>query len=623
MLELKIDSKKNSDKSYVLSLDGNWIFRFVNSAFGSKWAGFWRKDEKYLDYWAFKIDDEWLSWENCIEFIHKGFEVVHRYSTKNGKVNERIYVDGDGLSIKLQFEKKKKRIIELEVGVDIRPRLNSPNYSQYELKFENGFVTVKNSFGKIIFGNKRGKLIENPRIEKHFPGRYLIEKGYDWRYYENEEIKFIPGMYRIETDDKEIEIKFYPEKIHKFDTDERLKIIQKIFGEYNKNYRFSEDFLNKVYRLAILHIFWLKDELLMAGLPYFNEYWTRDMLWNMKSMLCMNMLEQVRDILLILIKNIRNGKIPVVMGRKDYFDDVLPLFLIILSDYVARSGDFSLVDKYTKEIYKVIEQFFNRQDQEGLFSNDSYSTWMEDHFKRGKAIEIQTFWAYSLRKMGRILENHYLTDQGEKLEKRIIRKYFDGKFFVDNLETFGYTCNVVFPLLFLEIEKDIANKVINNIFKYLGCEYGIRTRMKDNLYSPDGYHTGSVWPFMNILFSGVLFKYGRYSDGLNILRKTFDYLGKQCMFAINEYINSENGRPLGCCFQGWSSIPVIWIIDEFLLGIYYDDNLIFRIKPRIPDSFTAYRFLKLFGRNTTLLIRKKDEKLNVQTKGYKLEVEGI
>ncbi len=620
MLKVEEDPRKHPERSYVLSLDGNWIFRFINSAFGSKWAGFWRKDKKYLDYWAFRVNGEWLSWENCIKFQHLGFEAVHEYETKNGIIKESIYIDGDGLSIKLVFPEKKDWKIELEVGIDIRDRLYRDFNTDYKINGDVGLISVENKTGRLIFGNKFGKLAGRPRLERHFPGRYLLEMGYDWRYYENEEVKFIPGIYIIEGKFKEIELKFYPESYRPFKREERLELLERITREYLRNFRFSEEILNNFFKLSLLHIFWLKNEYLMAGLPYFNEYWIRDMLWNLKSMIAMNMLDQARDMLIGIINKIKNGKIPVKMESEDYFDDIPPLFLSTLSDYVARSGDFSIVSKYSEEIYDLIEKFFENLD-DGFYRNDSFSTWMEDSFKRGKAIEIQSLWAFSLRKMGRILENYYLKEQGEKLEKRILEKYFDGEFFFDNLETLGYTANFVFPMLFLNVPREIAEKAIENSFKLLWTEYGIRTRVKDSLYSPSGYHTGSVWPFLNILYSGVLFRFGYYEKGMEILKKTYEFLGRQCVLGINEYIDSEKGTPLGCCFQGWSSIPSIWIIDTYLLGIRYNDNLNFYLNPKVPEGFSAYRFLKLNGKSTTLLLRKSEDGIKLEVRGYELEVE--
>ena len=106
---------------HVMSKNGMFLFRFNNSEFGSKWCGIWKGNQKYFDYFAFKLGDEFLSESNFkkFSFYNSQFSTL-LFETSNGKVIEEVkcYDDSILVSITPSFDS----VITCEVGINIRKR---------------------------------------------------------------------------------------------------------------------------------------------------------------------------------------------------------------------------------------------------------------------------------------------------------------------------------------------------------------------------------------------------------------------------------------------------------------------------------------------------------------------
>ena len=87
------------DQCYFLSGRKAHFYRFCDTTFRDKWTGFWIMDKKFFDYFAFQIDDEWLSKDNIKNFEFHESEAKSIYETHLGKITEIVSMT-DGEEIK-------------------------------------------------------------------------------------------------------------------------------------------------------------------------------------------------------------------------------------------------------------------------------------------------------------------------------------------------------------------------------------------------------------------------------------------------------------------------------------------------------------------------------------------
>ena len=112
---LKVFLHKNfSSRSYFLT-NGKLIFhRYCDSGFKTKWTGLWLYDEKFLEYFAFKVNGEWLSPQNVFSFEFDGKVATHYYKLKEMKVKEVLWLSGNSLKIMLELENETEEEKEVE-----------------------------------------------------------------------------------------------------------------------------------------------------------------------------------------------------------------------------------------------------------------------------------------------------------------------------------------------------------------------------------------------------------------------------------------------------------------------------------------------------------------------------
>ena len=179
---------------HVMSKNGMFLFRFNNGEFGSKWCGIWKGSQKYFDYFAFKLEDEFLSEANSkkFSFYNSQFSTL-LFETAKGKVIEEVkcYDDSVLVSVTPDFNS----IITCEFGINVRKR--NENYQKGK---RYNLTEIKNGIKAEFDGKTAYVYFLNGKFEKdeyygiHSPGLYAIEMGLT-HYIDNGEVqnKYIPG----------------------------------------------------------------------------------------------------------------------------------------------------------------------------------------------------------------------------------------------------------------------------------------------------------------------------------------------------------------------------------------------------------------------------------------------
>ncbi|MCK4634518.1 MAG: hypothetical protein KAT37_01455 [Candidatus Aenigmarchaeota archaeon] len=628
-----IDSTKNFYKNYVLNNGGLHLFRFVNTNFGSKWAGLWSFDKKLLDYWAYRVNDVWLSMQNCFEFEHKFWCANHKHRIENLLVTEEVVPLKDKiisiLKVKNTTQSKIKVNILLEVGVNIRYRdTNFHNY-KYTTKTKRSFVEVKNNIGNLYFGSLDGKFVKSDRYEQHEPGKYadycgyVVKQGLTGSWNESMQNKYLPGEYVIKVnlepgEEKEIPFFFSEGKItghrkYRDSVENSKKAYERLRGQY-KNTEYSAHLDKIVSSLMTFEV----EKGFVAGYPFFNEIWIRDACWCLPAYLYLGMFSHVKKFLKTVERKIKGGKVPSLMNSKRCFynsSDVAPLWIIGLYDYLDFTGDKKLGKSMGKKVREVLD-YGKLRLQKNLITSTGF-TWM-DTLERKKAIDLQSLWCRAFYCGGMILYmNSGETNEYFQISSKIlgeIDKNYWNSVPKDNLGGNFKSPNFIFQLAMMHISRDVSKQLSLIMSKDYLTPVGVRTRpVSDLTYDPKGYHTGSVWPFISLVTALAQCNYEKTENVKRLIDINMANFDKRCINGINEFFDADDLKPKGCTSQAWSVAGMLTVLDSYVLGI----------KPKLTEKmiiFDPSKFnFKRFERK--IKIGKSKVSVNYSRKGNIMELE--
>ncbi len=505
-------------KFYVKNGGKLILMRFDTGAFGSKWCGVWRPPLKLIEYWAFKVDDEWLSPQNCMGFDGKR----HLYELKGMRVEEEVLV-GDGVKIRLRFKGKRKGKVkvQMEVGINIRRWEENAHDRRYEVIGKRDGFLVKNELGSVRVGG--GKFLRGGLYRRHLPGAY-----HDWDWLEEEQSVFVPGILEKEVDLRKVkEVTFYIEK--------------RDFEPREMGFGYLSDF----------------GFCYLAGFPWFLQFWTRDACFVMLNEIKKGNLKAVKEALLTISKFERDGEIPTKIeldGKAYYYSvDVPGLFVISLCRYLEASKDKKMREKMRGLVNRIL-----RKRMEGLIESYGKDTWMDSLERDGYCLDVQSVWAEAFRSAGKVYGRADWVRRGEKIVRVINEEFWTGDFLLDRLGEDDITANALFPLFFKQLPKDKARKVLKRLeSEEFTTERGIRCRSsEDELYDPDEYHLGRVWGLLTGMMIVAEENYGRPEKAEKYKEIIERNKGLRCIDGVDETYDGDSLIPMGCCKQAWSEVWV-------------------------------------------------------------------
>lgn len=359
----------------------------------------------------------------------------------------------------------------------------------------------------------------------------------------------------------------------------RLKNIKQI--EVNKRIKDKEIFLaylNSINSLLSLQ----KKHGLMAGLPWFFEYWSRDELLCLKALMLIKRFDIAKQIL---------EKYSKILIDNGFITSIYPNSTLRSADafgwLFVRLYDFSKVSKSNK-IKNILLSFekehLNTESKEILISNNALETWMDtdpsDAGRKGYRIEMQAFLLKIYKMLYEYTNDHkYLTSQ-ELLKNKVLHSFYDGKYLYD-----GLADKIIRPNIFLAtyVYSDLfENKTWTSIFKNslpkLWNQWGglatidkAHPTFQDTHTGQDNksYHQGDSWYFLNNLSALVLYRLDK--------NKFSPYIKKIIEASTNEILymgfighhaelsSSKTQQSHGCRAQAWSAATYIELINEVYL----------------------------------------------------------
>jgi len=373
-----------------------------------------------------------------------------------------------------------------------------------------------------------------------------------------------------------------------------------------------------------------------AGLPWFNQYWGRDMFISFPGACLVSGKTNIAKQILLDFAKFQNldstskyyGRIPNRAQPTDIIyntADGTPRFVISIYEYILYTKDFSILEQLYPNIKISVEGNLKYWvDNNGFLLHDDADTWM-DAKKDGKipfsprgiaANDIQYLWYKQLQiteyfaaklndtNFAKICKNY-----STKLKNNFSKFFCNDKYgyLADRLDSnyiqdWKFRPNQLFAFELLEDTLLKAN-ITKLCWEKLTYPWGVASLSQDDddfhpwhhcdlYFFDEAYHNGIVWLWLNGIMMQRMIEFGQYNKAYEL----FDNMSKQALFqgAIGSLPENADALPRngkkwadrsGAFLQAWSNAEYLRIWYQYFLGVQPDlINNIITIKPSIPDK---------------------------------------
>jgi glycogen debranching enzyme len=353
--------------------------------------------------------------------------------------------------------------------------------------------------------------------------------------------------------------------------------------------------------------------------------------------------------------------------------DATPLFIILMSQYTAWTGDLSLF----KELRRHIDRALDWIDRYGDAQGDGYVSYVsntdEGLTNQGwkdsvdaivtadgrfahppiALVEVQGYVYMAKHSIADLYEQ--VGDHGRaarlRKEAQDLRTRFNRDFWIEEegcfalaLEAHHQPCRVLTSnagqaLWTGIVDEDKAGRMVERLMRPdLFSGWGIRTLSDaDRRYNPMGYHLGTVWPHDNSLIAAGFCRYGYDAAAsrilVGLLEAAMEFEDYRLPELFTGYAREEFAvpvrYPVACHPQAWASGSIPFLV-ETLLGLKPDGfgNRLRIVNPYLPEfvQTAEYRHLRVGRGSVDLRFRRQDGgKMDVEvtnaTGSLKVEVE--
>ncbi len=387
-----------------------------------------------------------------------------------------------------------------------------------------------------------------------------------------------------------------------------------------------------------------------AGLPWFNDYWGRDLFISLPgACLVTGQYEVARKILLDFAKyqntderSPNYGRVPNRLrpGEAIYnTTDGSPRFVIALQEYVSYSGDTAIIRELYPAVKRATEGVLKYwMDEKGYLTHDDADTWMDARIDKpnapteeklpwsprgNRANDIQALWHQQLQ--ASIFFANYLEEEEDaerwksiarKLRVNFYRDFLAAgqPFLADRLKADGTPDFTLRPnqLFTLDLIKDDSLRfaITRQVWEGLAYPWGVASLSQEHpefhpyhenpdYYHKDAaYHNGAVWLWNNGIAMQRLLEAGQtdmaYALFDNMSRMTLE------MGAVGSLSENTDALPRpgndwpglsGAFLQAWSNAEYLRVWYEHFLGVrpMATDRAV-HLHPRIPAAVPGFRF---------------------------------
>lgn len=374
-----------------------------------------------------------------------------------------------------------------------------------------------------------------------------------------------------------------------------------------------------------------------AGLPWFTDFWGRDMFISMPgAVLCTGQFETARDILASFARyqdtvstSPTYGRVPNRLNLEGILyntTDGTPRFVMQVHDYLKYTGDTAFV----KEVYPSVKIATDASlhlytDEKGYLTHADADTWM-DAKRQGKypcsprgnrAVDVQALWYAQLtnaidlaRYMNKEEDAQRWTDAAVRLRSNFEKDFVDTttKTIYDHLNTDGsgdtqFRPNAIYAFDLIS-DPDLKMHETKEVWERLVYPWGVASLDQyDEQFHPyheqwyryhkdDAYHNGTIWLWNNGMAMQRMIESGQADIAYSLFRN----MNRQALAEGAVGSLSENAdawpragqtwvRRSGTFLQAWSNSEHIRVWNQYFLGIRPDMlNHSITVAPRLPSS---------------------------------------
>ena len=409
-----------------------------------------------------------------------------------------------------------------------------------------------------------------------------------------------------------------------------------------------------------------------AGLPWFNEYWGRDMFISFPgACLVTGQFDVAKKILKDFITlqdtdptSITYGRIPNRANLEGILyntTDGTPRLVIQALEVAKYSGD----TEFLHEIYPAIKMSIdasikNYTDEKGYLTHADADTWMDvkrngiPGSPRGnRANDIQALWYAQLMagsEIAAMMDDMSSAEEWSGLAVHMASNFerdFCNKeesYIHDHLNTDG-SADVQFrpnQLYCFDLvgDDEFKQKVTRRTWEELVYPWGVASLAQwDQQFHPqhenwhyyhkdDAYHNGTIWLWNNGIAMQRMIEYGQ----IDAAWKLFKNMNRQALHegAVGSLAENADAHPRegktwvkrsGTFLQAWSNAEHLRVWYQHFLGIRPDLlNGVIVIEPRIPSEITSLKTSVKIG-NGTLHYTYRNGKVTVKLDGIDAAVE--
>lgn len=408
-----------------------------------------------------------------------------------------------------------------------------------------------------------------------------------------------------------------------------------------------------------------------AGLPWFNEYWGRDMFISMPgTCLVSGQFDIAKQILLDFAKfqdknpeSPTYGRIPNRANPDGILyntTDGTPRFVIQAFELLEYSGDTA----FASEIYPAVKMSIdascqNFTDDKGYLTHADTDTWMDvkrdgiPGSPRGnRANDIQSLWYGQLKagsKLAELAGDKESADRWLRLADKI-RSNFEHDYcckednmVYDHLNPDGTPDKQFRPnqLYCFEMigDEEFKKKVTRRCWEELTYPWGVSSLAQwDKQFHPqhenwhyyhkdDAYHNGTVWLWNNGIAMQRMIEYGQVEAAWQL----FQNMNHQALVegAVGCLSENADAHPReskswvnrsGTFLQAWSNAEHLRVWYQYFLGIRPDMmNRVITVEPRLPKEITSLETSVKIGKGT-LSYKYRDGKFDLRFDGDDAEI---
>ena len=409
-----------------------------------------------------------------------------------------------------------------------------------------------------------------------------------------------------------------------------------------------------------------------AGLPWFNEYWGRDMFISMPgACLVTGQFEVAKRILKDFVKlqdtdpeSETYGRIPNRANLEGILyntTDGTPRLVIQAFELAKYSGD----TEFLEEIYPAIKMSINASianymDKKGYLTHADADTWMDvkrngiPGSPRGnRANDIQALWYEQLTAGSRIaalMDDISSAEEWSGLAQMLAGNFEhdycdkENSMIYDHLNADGtpdlqFRPNQLYCFDLIN-DDEFKQKVTRRSWEELVYPWGVASLAQwDQQFHPqhenwhyyhkdDAYHNGTIWLWNNGMAMQRMIEYGQVDAAWEL----FKNMNRQALHegAVGSLSENADAHPRegqtwvnrsGTFLQAWSNAEHLRVWYQHFLGIRPDLlNGVIVVEPRLPSEITSLETSVKIGKGT-LHYRYKDGKVTVKLDGIDAELQ--